>query len=158
VPIDVPPIEVFERWFDPIERTPLLLGLAYGKDYLNASSFFTANFDSRASIGDQFTIGDEFTNGTMVGASPEQLEAWGYDPIELPNIDDRIDRCQAEPESSQVQSWAALDQYMMESVLAWIPYVFELHTRTTSTRVAEFSWDQFMAQPALDRIALEPEE
>ncbi len=50
------------------------------------------------------------------------------------------------------------DQYMMESIVPWAPYVFELHTQVTSNSVAEFSFDQFMVQPALDRIALEADE
>ncbi len=46
---------------------------------------------------------------------------------------------------------------MMESIVPWAPYVFELHTQVTSS-VVEFSFDQFMVQPALDRIALEADE
>ena len=148
-PLD--PGAAFGRWFDPAARTSFMLGLAYGKDHLNAASFFTANFDSRESMS------DEETNGTLIGASPDQLESWGYEPRNLPNIDDRIDFCHGQRGSAQVQCWAGLDQYLMESVLPWIPYSFERHTRTVSPRVVNYSFDQSIALPALDQIAVAPD-
>ena len=75
----------------------------------------------------------------------------------MPNIDDRIDLCHAQTGSSQVQCWAALDQYLMESVVPWIPYEFERHTRTVSARVVHYSFDQSIALPALDQIAVAPD-
>jgi peptide/nickel transport system substrate-binding protein len=150
--VPMPPQEAFTRWSDPTERFGLFAGLAYGKDILNAAPFFRSLFDSR------WTLGDEFTNGTLVGATPELLSAWGYEPMELPSIDDRIDACLAEAPGSQAQCWAALDQYMMEEVVPWVPYVFERYTRPVSARVVNYSFDQLMAQPALDQIAVAPED
>jgi peptide/nickel transport system substrate-binding protein len=142
----VEPFQAFARWDDPTSRTSLMVGLAYGKDHLNASTFFTALFDSRSSIA-----GDH-GNGTHVGASPEQLEAWGYEPLMLPNIDDRIDLCHGQTGGSQVQCWAGLDQHLMENVVPWVPYSFERHTRTVGRRVVHYSFDQSIALPALDQI------
>jgi ABC-type transport system substrate-binding protein len=144
------PGAAFGRWFDPAGRTSFMVGLAFGKDHLNAASFFTANFDSRESMT------DEATNGTLIGASADQLESWGYEPRELPNVDDRIDFCHGQRSSAQVQCWAGLDQYLMENVLGWIPYSFERHTRTVSPRVVNYSFDQSIALPALDQIAVAP--
>ena len=93
-----------------------------------------------------------------MGATPEQLVAWGYEPLELPSIDDRIDRCLAQAPGSQPQCWAALDQYMMETVVPWVPYVFERYTRTVSPRVVNYSFAQLTSQPALERIAVSSDD
>jgi peptide/nickel transport system substrate-binding protein len=145
------PFDAFNRWTDPAERMGVLVGLPYGKDVLHAAPFFRSLFDSR------WTMGQEYTNGTLVGASPELLETWGYEPVELPSVDDRIDACLSEAPSAQVECWAALDQYMMERVVPWVPYVFERYTRTVSSSVVHYSFDQLMAQPALDQIAVSEE-
>jgi peptide/nickel transport system substrate-binding protein len=144
--------EGFARWADPAERLGIFVGLAYGKDTLNAAGFFRSLFDSR------WTLGDDFTNGSLVGATPEQLAAWGYEPIDLPSVDDRIDACLGEAPGAQAACWAALDQYMMENVVPWVPYVFERYTRPVSPRVVNYSFDQQMSQPALDQIAVLPED
>jgi len=148
---EMPPVEGGDRWFDPAERIGFIMGLPYGKDMLNASPLFRALFDSRSSMG------DEFTNGTMVGASRERLEAWGYDAVDVPNIDDRIDACLATGGGTQVQCWADLDQHLMENVVPTVPYVFERYVRPVSPRVVHYSFDQLMAQPALDQIAVDPD-
>jgi ABC-type transport system substrate-binding protein len=153
---ELEPLAAFDRWFDPTSRTSFMVGLAYLKDHLNAATFFTANFDSRTAITEQVVDGQtiDVTNGTLVGASPEQLEAWGYEPLELPNIDDRIDLCHEQTGSSQVRCWAALDQHLMENVVPWIPYSFERHTKVVGPAVVGYSFDQSIAMPALDQIAV----
>ena len=151
--VEVPPDPgtAFGRWFDPASRIPLFIAQGYGKDHLSASTFFTGNFDSRT------TLTDDQTNGTLMGATAEQLEGWGYSPLELPNIDGRIDLCHVQTGSAQVQCWAELDQYLMENVVPWVPYTFERHTRTVSARVVHYSFDQSIALPALDQIAVPPD-
>jgi len=144
------PLLAFGQWFDPLSHTGMMVGTGFGKDHLNAASFFTANFDGRTSIT------SEEANGTLLGASPEQLASWGYGDVEVPNIDERIDDCHVRTGSEQVQCWAALDQYVMENVVPWVPYVFERHTRTVGPRVVNYSFDQLLALPALDQIAVAP--
>lgn len=145
-----PPDDVIGPFHDPGERIGLLAGGPWAKDTLNAAHFFWPVFDSGRSMG------DDFTNGNMVGSSRERLESWGYDPIDLPNIDDRIELCLARPSAAQVPCWAELDQYMMENVVPWVPLVFESYTHAVSNRVVHYSFDQFVAQPALDQIAIDP--
>jgi peptide/nickel transport system substrate-binding protein len=150
VPEATPTPEVHGRWFDPAERIGLAAGLPFIKDFLNPSSWYRALFDSR------YSMSDEVTNGSMVGASRERLERWGYDAIDIVSIDDRIDLCVAQVGGQQTECWAELDQYLMEVVVPWAPLMFERYTRTTGERVAEYAFDQLMAQPAFDRIALRP--
>ena len=147
-----PPDDVFALWHDPSQRVGLLAGGPWSKDSLNAAHYFRPVFDSR------WAISDDVTNGNMVGASMERLELWGYEPIELPTVDDRIDACLAHVDgSTQIQCWATLDQYLMEKVVPWVPLFFETYTRTVSNRVVNYSFDQFAALPALDQIALAPD-
>lgn len=61
-------------------------------------------------------------------------------------------------DTARDQCWAALDQYMMERVVPWVPYVFERYTRPVSPRVLHYSFDQLMSQPALDQIAVSPDD
>lgn len=152
IEIEIPPDEGLGLSLEPDERIALIVGLPYGKDSLNAGPIFRSLFDSR------WSMGDDFTNGTMVGASPERLAAWGYEVTEVPGIDDRIDACLTLVGEAMVQCWADLDQYLMENVVPWVPYSFERYARTVSPRVVHYSFDQSVAQPAFDQIALDPDD
>jgi hypothetical protein len=103
------------------------------------------------------SLSDEKTNGTLFGASADQLASWGYEPHEMPNIDDRIDLCHARTGDDEAQCWAELDQYLMENVVPLIPYRFERRTGTVSARVVGYSFDQAIAMPALDWMAVPPD-
>ncbi len=130
----------------PQSRIPLIL-LAWG-------------LDTASSAADLFAS-DEIESGfnlTMVGASADDLTAWGYDVTEVPSVDDRINACRAEVEPARTQCWANLDQYLMEEVVPWVPYLFEHHTQPVSSRVVAYSFDQDLAMPALDRIAVSDDE
>jgi peptide/nickel transport system substrate-binding protein len=138
----------FESYYDPQARVSMLIGLALTKSFMSASSFFIEQFDGRVSVSPRVT------NGTLVGASPELLEAWGYEPRELPSIDDRIDACLPLVGAAQFECWAALDQYVMENVVPVVPYAFDNYPSIMSARVVSYDYDQLWASPAWDRIAL----
>ncbi len=141
------PDEVFAQLFDPTSKVGLGIGAGWVKDFINGSNFFIPLFD-RASLGN--------TNASLLGATPEQLEEWGYDVRSVPSIDYKIQECLPLVGTEQVQCWAEADQILMEEVVPWVPYLSESHVRTVSDRVASYSFDQFTASPALERIALDP--
>ena len=124
------------------------IGAGWGKDYPNASSWFPPQF-----AGDQI---EARSNISHVGASPEQLRAWGYPVTAVPNVDDRIARCQALLGTAQTECWAELDQYLMSEIVPLVPYLTTAQAQIVSERVVAHSFDQFAAEPALDRIALAP--
>jgi peptide/nickel transport system substrate-binding protein len=138
----------FHRLNDPAQRIPIGIGSGWGKDYPNASTWFPDQFASQ-----QIEAG---SNVSHVGASPEQLRAWGYPVTAVPNVDDRIARCQALLGSAQTECWAELDQYLMNEVVPLVPYLTLAQAQIVSERVVAYSFDQFAAEPALDRIALAP--
>jgi hypothetical protein len=72
----------------------------------------------------------------------------------VPNVDDWIGQCVPLLGQAQIDCWAKLDKHLMEDVVPWVPYLNLVNVDVLSKRVASFSWDQFSAQPAFDRIAL----
>jgi peptide/nickel transport system substrate-binding protein len=130
---------------DPFAKVPLAIFTAWGKDFLNASTFVTPNFSSEGIPG---------FNTSLVGATPAQLRKWGYDVTSVPSIDDKIDECLALVGEVQVRCWAETDQLLMEEVIPWVPYVFENKVQLVSRRVVAYSFDQSAGFPALDRVAV----
>ncbi len=65
-----------------------------------------------------------------------------------------IGRCMLLIGHDQRECWAKLGHDLMETVVPWIPLLFQTAIRVTSPRVALYSLDQFTGYPALDQIAL----
>jgi peptide/nickel transport system substrate-binding protein len=139
----------FETFADPRQRVPLAVGIGWQKGYVSASSFFYEQFYGPVAIT------QNSANGSLVGATPEQLSGWGYgEGVETPSIDDRIEACLPLAGTAAFECWAALDQYVMQNVVPWVPYAFDKFVALTSTRVVNYSFDQLSLTPALDRIAV----
>jgi peptide/nickel transport system substrate-binding protein len=139
------PPTLFARLANPALHFGMALFIGLFKDYPNGSQFFPALF-SGATIGT--------SNYSLVGATADQRAGWGYSVTEVPSVDDRIDQCSAVLGDAQTSCWAALDKYLMEDVVPWVPYIAETHVDLVSSRLASFSFDQSVALPALDQIAL----
>jgi peptide/nickel transport system substrate-binding protein len=132
---------------DPRSHTPMSIAFGWGKDLPVGSGWFPALF-SFSSEG--------CCNFSLLGASPAQLRKWGYSVASVPSVDDRIRRCLGRRGVAHTECWAELDQYLMNEVVTYVPYTSRLQTRVVSDRVIEYSFDQFAAEPAFDRIALAP--
>jgi peptide/nickel transport system substrate-binding protein len=120
-------------------------------DYPNGSDFFPFLFDG-ATLDDPQTF-----NSSVLGATPQQLDRWGYQTKRVPSVDGRIDRCDALIGHPQVECWTSLDRYLMDEVVPWVPFLFEQTAQVVSPRVEHYKIDQFVGWPALDQIALRPE-
>jgi ABC-type transport system substrate-binding protein len=143
----MPPRDVYPRWYDPRSKVAMLIGGGWSKAYLGAASFFAEQFYGPF-------LGDQQGNGTLVGAASDQLQAWGYDVTDVPNVDRRIEGCIPLVGDAQFECWAALDQYMMEEVVPVAPYAFGRFVTVTSDRVADYAFDQLTTGPAFEQIAL----
>jgi ABC-type oligopeptide transport system substrate-binding subunit len=130
-------------------RLAIMLEVSNGwfADYSNGSQFFTKLYASTA-------IDPSCCNGTLVGASPDQLRSLGRNPIEVPSVDDRIEACQRTIGTDEATCWAELDQFMMEQVVPAVPILIPGVQTPYSTRVLHASIDQWTAVPALDQVAL----
>lgn len=137
------PASFYSRLFDPESHIALALGTAYSKDFTSASSFFERFSGASQDI-------------SLLGATKEQLEQWGYAPIDTPSVDPKIEDCLARLGGEQTQCWAELDQELMEIAVPLVPWLFGVTARVISDRVHNYTIDQWSTLPAFDRIALEP--
>ena len=132
---------------DPRARIPIGISVGWQQDYPEGGGWFQGLFDGAAL---------EASNSALVGASPAQLEEWGYTVTTVPGVDDRLHVCLEQRGVSRTQCWAELDQYLMTEVVPWVPIMIGENATVVSERVVAYSFDQFSQLPALDRIALAP--
>jgi ABC-type transport system substrate-binding protein len=106
--------------------------------------------------GDALAAGGFVINASLVGARPEELQAWGYPVTSVPGVDDVIDRCNSEAGRRRAACWAELDQLLAESVVPWTPLFAYESVYVSSARVANYVLDQTAHQqfPALDKVSL----
>jgi len=125
------------------------VGFIFGwkSDYLNGSSWF-------GPLASGATLGADIGNLSMLGATPEQLDGWGYDVTDVPNIDAQIASCVALTGAAQFACWAEVDQYLMERVAPWIPLDTRQVLRFTSANVRDFMFDASLAVPSLANVAV----
>lgn len=140
--------DFFSRLADPTRRIPMGIGAGWYPDFPNGSGWFPPLFAAEG-------LGSG--NHTLLGATADQLRGWGYSVMSVPSVEDRLAACATSWGSARAECWAELDQYLMSEVVPWVPYMFVNHVQVVSERVAGYSFDQFGAQPALDRIVLAPE-
>jgi hypothetical protein len=92
-------------------------------------------------------------NHSLVGASPEQLESWGYSVTDVPSVDGLLDSCEGESGHRRARCWAQLDQVLSEDIVPWLPIYattsgYIVSRRVTSTRLDQSALFVF---PALER-------
>ena len=136
----------FAQVTDPTKDPAMALFWGYGKDYPNGADFFVQQFSR-----DALESGGDFT---LIGATAAELQGWGYSVHSVPNVQDRIDACLPLVGDPQRSCWTSLDQYMMEKVVAVLPFVSETYDEIVPARIASYSFDQSLCAPALDRIAI----
>jgi peptide/nickel transport system substrate-binding protein len=140
---------IFDDLGKPKNHIALAVNIGFFKDYLNASPNLVPFISS--------SLSDEASpNYSLLGATPQQLRRWGYPVRSVPSIDAKFRQCVPLVGQAQFQCWAELDQLLMEQVVPAVPLVFEGYVRPVSARVASYSFDQSVALPALDQIALKP--
>ena len=142
------PGAAFDAVRDPSSHIGLSVGDSWGPFYPSGSNVFPSDFLSQ-NIGTHTCC-----NISLLGATSGELRRWRYSVKSVPTLDDRIAACIPLAFKSQVQCWAAFDQYFTEEVAAWVPLFFGLTALPASSRVRNFSFDLFTVAPALDQIAL----
>jgi peptide/nickel transport system substrate-binding protein len=133
---------------DPSVHAPMVVGLGWVSDYPNASTFFQPLL-SGAAIHPAFN-----EDLSMVGASPAQLDLFGYHVASVPSIDDRINACLPLTGEQQTQCWALLDKYVMIEVVPWVPFFTSTFVVVTSSRVRGLEQDPLSTGPALEQLWL----
>lgn len=128
---------------------------AWFKDASSGATWFPPLFG-----GSSLNVTGFFNSDYVVGASPRELDRWGYEVTDVPSVDDRIGTCLGQAFEAQLQCWAELDRHLTEDVVPWVPLLEGTHLTVVSTRLRRFSVDQSAAEPvaALEQILLSPGE
>ena len=149
--LDVKQLErgtMYNKCNDANSHHALCAGPGWGKDFADGVTFGQPLFDSSG-------IWESCCNYSLLGASAEQLKGWGYDVTEVPSVDDKVDECSAlDPGDERFQCWAELDQDLMENVVPWVPYLFDINPDIISANVKAYSFDQFAGLAAFDNLAV----
>jgi peptide/nickel transport system substrate-binding protein len=137
----------FNLIHDPAKHIAMGIAYPWGQDYPDGGGWFSL-FER--------SDGLDWWNQSALGATPAELRGWGYRVTSVPSVDDRIQACLERRGVTRTQCWAELDQYLTTEVVSRVPFLFLEHAQVVSERVVAYSFDQFTALPALDRIALAP--
>jgi peptide/nickel transport system substrate-binding protein len=109
------------------------------KDFPSAATFFPPLFGSGA-IG--------AVNDSMMGATPEILRRYHYDPTTaIPSADDRIESCQQELIVAQPECWAKVDRYLVEELGAAVPLLADTYSWRTSDTLTSITVDASISSP-----------
>jgi peptide/nickel transport system substrate-binding protein len=133
----------YSKLGDPRSQTPIGFAFAWYWYFPEGGGWFPPLFGTSPNV-------------SLLGATPAQLEGWGYTTPSVPSVDDRTRVCLQRRGLTRTECWAELDQYLMMEVVPWIPYMITETAQAVSGRVVAFSFDQFSSLPALDQIALAP--
>jgi peptide/nickel transport system substrate-binding protein len=131
---------------DPTAGWGLCPSPGWFKDYPDAASFGLPLFDSSAI---------ESSNYSLLGATPEDLQDWGYSVSEVPSVDAKVDECLALPVGDErITCWAELDQDVMEDAVPWIPFLFDNDVDLAGPRIQNYTYDSSAGLMSLDQIWL----
>lgn len=130
--------------WDPRGHVGLLALLGWTIDYPSAADF----------VGLMSQPGPDALDVSLLGATPDQLQAWGYETSAVPTLDDKIASCTGRTGSAAFACWAELDQLLTEQVVAWVPVARSVGAWLLSDGIDRFDISGAEGIPALDRISL----
>ena len=139
---------MYDKCLDPSVHGAICLAPSWGKDYPDATTFAEPLF-SEASLGP-----DACCNYSLVGASPEHLEKYDYSVTDVPSADPQIEECTQATDEDRTQCWADLDEYLMNEVVPWVPYLFDNNVDIVSTNLVNYTFDAFAGMIALDHVGV----
>lgn len=141
----------YNKIFDPKAHIPMVLFSGWLMDYPDAYTFYWfTNYGGN--ILDAYN-----TNYGMIGATPAQLNKYGYKVTSVPGMDSTIDKCAATPAGdARYQCWADADKELNEQIAAYVPLTISTNINIVSSCVTNYTWDVFDSQTAFDQIGLKP--
>jgi ABC-type transport system substrate-binding protein len=139
---------MYDKCNDPGAHAAYCPSPAWGKDYADAYTFGPPLF------GQAFLGPDSCCNYSLVGATPEFLQQHGYEVTEVPSVEPKLEECGPLTGDERITCFAELDQMLMEEVVPWIPYLFDNNVDVISSRIVNYSFDQFAGNAALDHMAI----
>jgi peptide/nickel transport system substrate-binding protein len=132
------------------KNVPMSERPGWGKDFADPVTFFSPLFDGRTII----PTGN--TNYSLVGITQSQCKTMKVSGncTNVPNINTQLDKCETLAGGARISCYANLDKTLMTNVVPWVPWMWSLVTRITSTNVTKYAFDQFSTTPAYSQIAV----
>ena len=127
--------------------TPISLGQGWGKDFASPFGFDYFVFDGAGILSCTTAVDEELTGMTPAqardcGVTTEYNAAVKQDGGSFPSIDDQMTRCVALQGAALQTCFAALDKYMMETAVSWVPWCWANNLTITSPSVTQYVFDQ----------------
>ena len=131
----------------PISERP-----GWGKDYADASTFFSELFDGRA------IIPQGNTNYSLVGVTPQlntskKLGLKG-NLNNVPSVNAQIDTCQKKLGQDRINCWEGVDKHLMTNVVPWVPYLWSNNVTIVGPKVTHWNYDQFSDGSAYSLVSV----
>jgi hypothetical protein len=138
---------MYTKCNDMEAQTPFCAGPAWGKDYADGYTYGPPLFGASG-------LWESCCNYQAMGATSEQLEEWGYDVTDVPDVEDKLSECTGAVDEARFQCWADLDTQLMEEVVPWVPYLFDNNLDIISSNVTHYSFDQFAGLADFGQMAV----
>jgi peptide/nickel transport system substrate-binding protein len=134
----------------PSKNIPIAERPGWGKDFADPVTFFEPLFDGRT------IIPNGNTNYSLIGITPAQCKTLKItgDCSNMPSVNSQIDKCEPLIGTPRTVCYENLDKYLMLQVVPWVPWMWSLVTRITSTNVTHYQYDQFATTPAYSQISV----
>jgi peptide/nickel transport system substrate-binding protein len=134
----------------PSKNVPIAERPGWGKDFADPVTFFEPLFDGRT------IIPNGNTNYSLIGITPAQCKTLKItgDCSHIPSVNSQIDKCEPLIGTPRTVCYENLDKYLMLNVVPWVPWMWNLVTRITSTNVTHYQYDQFATTPAYSMISV----
>ncbi len=136
---------------DATRNVPVSAVPGWGKDFADASTFMVL-FDS-SSILPQGNV-----NYALVGLTAEAAQDGNIkgNVENVPSVDEQINECEPLTGDERLTCWQELDQYLMEEVVPWVPYLDATNVDVLGPAVSAYEYDQFSGEAAFSRLAVDP--
>lgn len=134
----------------PSKNVPMSERPGWGKDYADAVTFFLPLFDGR------IIIPNGNTNYSLVGVTPALCKSLkiGGNCTNVPSINSQLDKCGVLIDPARRTCYENIDKYLTTKVVPWVPWMWSLVTRITSSNVTHYAYDQFSTTPAYSQISV----
>jgi ABC-type transport system substrate-binding protein len=124
----------------------------WGKDYADASTFFSELFSSDA------LIPQGNSDYSLVGITPalngqKKLGVKG-DLAHVPSVDSDVAACQKQLGQARIGCWENLDKKLMTQVVPWVPYLWSNVVKIIGPNVTHWNYDQFADDSAYSQVAV----
>ena len=139
---------VYTKVIAPANQIPFALSPGWLADWPDAYTFYLP-----ISYGPSI-LDNGNSNYSMIGATPEQMEKYGYAITDVPSMNDEIDACVPTSGDDRITCFADAEKVLMEDIAAIAPYVISNTIQIISDRVENFTYSAFDSQMAYEQVAL----